>query len=46
MGVHMCNPLRRRGVETRSLFGSCFFFKLKERKKKQDTRGRPASRPR
>jgi hypothetical protein len=34
----MCNPLEEERVETRSLFGSCFFFKLKERKK-QDTLG-------
>ena len=37
-GVHMCTPSGRRGGRTHSLFGSCFFFKVKKRKKKQGTR--------
>ena len=34
IGVHMCDPMDQRGRRGHSLFGSCFFSKVKERKKK------------
>ena len=35
IGVHMCTPTGGEGRKTHSLFGSCFFSKVKKRKKKQ-----------
>ena len=37
----MCTPRGGEGRRTHSLFGSCFFSKVKKRKKKQSSRGRP-----
>jgi len=41
----MCDPMDQRGRRAHSLFGSCFFSKVKKRKKKQSSRGRPPVGP-
>ena len=38
VGSHMCTPTGGEGGRTPSPFGSCFFSKVKKRKKKQGTR--------
>uniref|UniRef100_A0A6C0IZW9 Uncharacterized protein n=1 Tax=viral metagenome TaxID=1070528 RepID=A0A6C0IZW9_9ZZZZ len=38
MGVHMCDPTGGPQETSPSLFGSCFFSKVKKRKKEQSNR--------